>query len=120
MDTVFKEMLQGLMEPEDRLGPHLMVMNGPEDGRIFGITKNPVDIGRLPSNEVALTLDPTVSRLHARLFQDQGTYFLEDLQSMHGTEVDGVKITGKTTLHPESGILIGETLLVFRVPHKIP
>lgn len=115
MNSVFREMLQVVMELGSPQGPYLMVMNGPDDGRIFSISKNIIDIGRLPSNEVALTLDPTISRLHARLIQEKGTYFLEDQQSMHGTELDGVKITGKAALHPGSMIQVGETLLTFRV-----
>jgi pSer/pThr/pTyr-binding forkhead associated (FHA) protein len=115
VNSVFREMLQVIMEPEYPQGPYLMVMNGPEDGRIFGMTQNPANIGRLPSNEIALSLDPTISRLHARITQEGGTYFLEDLQSMHGTELDGVKITEKAALHSGSTIQVGETLLAFRV-----
>lgn len=113
MDRNFQQLLEVVLEPETPQGPYLMVMNGPEDGRIFSIDQDRMDIGRLPANEVSLRLDPTVSRLHARLTRESGSFFLEDQQSMHGTELDGVKITGKTALTPGCLIQVGETCLRF-------
>jgi diguanylate cyclase (GGDEF)-like protein len=49
-------------------------------------------IGRHPDN--ALTLDDDgISRVHARIYQTGGSYFIEDLGSSNGTYVDGRRIT---------------------------
>lgn len=98
----------------------LMIMNGPEDGRIFPLIKDSIAIGRLDTNEVPLVLDPVVSRNHARVTREGGRFLIADLNSRYGTEVDGVKIEagGKRELRHGSTIQIGETLLEFRTAKK--
>ena len=54
------------------------------------ISKSPFTIGR--SDEADATIaDIRVSRLHARLVCEDGTYFVEDAGSRHGTFVNGVR-----------------------------
>lgn len=40
----------------------------------------------------------SVSRTHARIYVLAGRYYLEDLGSANGTKVDGVRVTGATSL----------------------
>lgn len=44
-----------------------------------------ITFGRDPDNDIQVPLT-TVSRQHARIFFEQGDYFLEDLNSTHGTK----------------------------------
>lgn len=52
----------------------------------------PFQIGRNADNNLVLR-DSRVSRNHARIVSDGGDYFVEDLQSSHGTWVNGVRVT---------------------------
>lgn len=115
MDTQADNILDDTVA-ERRPETYLMVMSGPEDGRIFPLAKESTSIGRLDSNDVALMLDPVVSRAHARVTREGERFLISDLDSKFGTDVDGVKVApgGKSELRPESMIRVGETLLVFR------
>lgn len=72
-------------------------------------------IGRpKPSNllpDLDLSPDLTVSRPHARLFLEEEKWWIEDLGSTHGTQINGDEIRGKGPRELASGdvILIGET-----------
>ncbi|MFM7561701.1 MAG: FHA domain-containing protein, partial [Planctomycetota bacterium] len=57
----------------------------------------PVTIGRHPDCEVVID-DNSVSRRHARISCEEGHFYLEDLDSRNGTEVNGSQIRGKTRL----------------------
>jgi hypothetical protein len=46
--------------------------------------------------------DQTVSRLHGRIWEEDHCYWIEDLNSLRGTLVNGIEIR-----HAESGIAIG-------------
>jgi adenylate cyclase len=76
-----------------------------------------VIIGR-PSDDqtvdLDLTPDTTVSRHHARLTFEDGSYWLEDLGSRSGIWVNERKITAKTQLAVEDQIKMGQTNMVVR------
>jgi adenylate cyclase len=78
--------------------------------------KTLIVIGRLnPDRPCDLDLSPddAVSRSHARLWLEQGQYWIEDLNSRCGTKVNGAEIKeqGKKQLQPDDVILIGQTIL---------
>lgn len=50
-----------------------------------------ISFGRDPGNDIQVPLT-TVSRDHARIFFEKGDYFLEDLNSTHGTNHNGRKL----------------------------
>jgi pSer/pThr/pTyr-binding forkhead associated (FHA) protein len=121
MDTQLDKFLEGsVIGPRDE--PRLMVMNGPEDGRIFLLGKEATTLGRADGNQVPLLLDPVVSRAHARVTHEDDGFYLEDLDSRYGTELDGVRLRpgDKRLLRPNSSILVGETVLAFRTSQDIP
>ncbi len=62
-------------------------------------------------NQVNLP-DSTVSRRHAKIIFDDYTFYLEDLQSVNGTLVNGKAIT-KTKLTPGDRISMGRNTIVF-------
>ncbi len=55
-----------------------------------------ITIGRDPTNDIQIPLT-TVSRRHAQIFYERGDYFLEDLGSTHGTQVNEQVIKGKNS-----------------------
>lgn len=57
--------------------------------------------------------DPTVSRRHARLWQRDGAWSIEDLRSTNGTRVNGWRIDD-ARLHDGDRLVLGAAELVFR------
>src|SRR6266478_10179709 len=55
------------------------------------IRKQPFHIGRQADNHIVMR-DNRASRVHAQVLLDQGEYWIEDLNSRHGTYVNGAKI----------------------------
>jgi pSer/pThr/pTyr-binding forkhead associated (FHA) protein len=115
MDTSVSKLLEDSVPAQGPRGSRLIIMNGPEDGRVFVFSKSPVGIGRQDSNDVPILLDPSVSRKHARVVREGAECFIEDLNSAYGTYVDDQRITGRRGLSDSSMIRIGETELAFRM-----
>lgn len=67
----------------------LKVLQGDTAGeRYFAITKKNIFIGRLVNNDIVIT-DPTISKKHAKISLIKNEYFIEDLSSSNGTNVNG-------------------------------
>ena len=84
---------------------------------VFECEKAEIVIGR-PNRGITIDLDPTpdtkVSRPHARIWVDEeGQYWIEDLDSKHGTFIDGknIKGMGKVKLKPNVKVKMGKTML---------
>lgn len=67
-------------------------------------------VGRLPSCDVVLTAT-SVSRRHARLLFRDGSWVIQDLDSLNGTEVNGVAV-GRCELRPGDHLCLGDEYLV--------
>ena len=65
-----------------------------------------VSVGRASTNDLTI-IDDSLSRLHARIRLMDGSARVEDLGSMNGTQVNGVRITGPQTLKPGDVIRFG-------------
>ena len=79
-----------------------------------------VTIGRNPDNDVALTWDDQVSRLHAEIEQLGGEWILGDEGlSRNGSFVNGERVDGRRRLRDGDVIRIGRTSLAFRVPDPV-
>jgi len=82
----------------------------------FAIQQPQVVIGRASCSEAVdldLAPDLKVSRRHARIWTEGGKYWIEDLNSSWGTQVNGIGIRGKGrwSLGPGDSVLIGDTTL---------
>lgn len=67
------------------------------------LVRSEVTIGRLDGNTIRLT-ERNVSRHHARIFRDDGRYFIEDL-SRYGTKKNGQKLS-ETTVFGEGDVIV--------------
>ena len=84
-----------------------------EEGRVVQLTPDEeVSIGRSRTNSVALLLDESVSRRHARILCVEGQYVIEDLESRNGTFVNGRQVR-RQRLRVGDLIEIGYTKLRF-------
>jgi hypothetical protein len=93
-----------------------------EDGtleHVFPLTKNSCFIGRSSSVEVSLA-DETVSVVHARLWQKEGRWWLEDLDSRNGTQLNQIPVTRRTILCTGDRIRVGRVQLEFRTAESPP
>jgi ABC transport system ATP-binding/permease protein len=71
-------------------------------------------VGR--ANSADLVLDyPEVSRRHCRFVRKRGTWFLEDLGSRYGTQVNRTSLSGRKALKSGDKILVGRVVLAFDV-----
>src|ERR1700747_2156852 len=73
-----------------------------------------VMIGRAPLNHIVID-DPTVSAHHARLVRAADSYWLMDLHSTNGTQVNRVSITD-AKLNDGDEIRFGSVIAVFAGP----
>jgi adenylate cyclase len=65
-----------------------------------------------------LSPDQKVSRLHGRMCEENGTFWIEDLKSSRGTQINGVEIKGqgRQQLKPSDTVTVGETSLQLHQP----
>jgi pSer/pThr/pTyr-binding forkhead associated (FHA) protein len=85
----------------------LIMLSGPASGKSYPLNKKEIGIGRDVSNEVFIN-DAEVSRRHAHLTMQTGTYVIEDTGSTNGTYVNGQRLIGTRLLQPGDTILLGE------------
>ena len=90
--------------------PVLRILLPPElKGRTFPLTEE-VTLGRAAGCQV--TLDDTyASQLHARVFQRDGTVYVEDLGSTNGTYLNTKKVAGPTAVRKGDALQIGRTVM---------
>jgi DNA-binding NarL/FixJ family response regulator len=86
----------------------------PEGPELVPLDGDRITIGSHQSNEVVLTGDRTVSRLHAVLEAFPAGWSLRDMGSRNGTFVNGQKLLGERVLGPGDEVRIGKTRLVLR------
>jgi hypothetical protein len=85
----------------------------------YSLTNSEVLIGRGTVCQIQLK-DPKVSRQHARLRFHQGVVSIEDLNSAHGTLVNGVRVTSVQLTGGEE-LTLGDTRFRFEpVPVVVP
>ena len=82
------------------------------DGERREVDKRKLLIGRSKECDVQLA-DPNVSRRHAELRQEGASYWIVDLDSTNGIEVNGRRLR-RSKLEDGDRVTIGETELVFR------
>jgi hypothetical protein len=90
----------------------LRSLSGPLAGQSFRIGDLPARIGRGPLVSVSLYDDPSVSRQHAEIYESAGRFYIRDLQSTHGTYLNG-KTVQDAILNPGDQLTVGQSTLVF-------
>lgn len=76
-------------------------------------------MGRHPECQVQVDSN-MVSRRHARVFAQAGSYFLEDLKSGNGTTLNGDRVTTPVALRHGDRIKLGPVQVLFETPAPIP
>lgn len=79
-------------QPEKTAQWEFAVCSGPGTGKVFRIEELPLIIGRGSQAGISLVEDLGVSREHARIYQKEGILFIRDLNSTHGTLLNGEQV----------------------------
>jgi phosphoserine phosphatase RsbU/P len=87
----------------------LITVNGPTPGQRFALDGDCTLIGRQP--DAGIYLDAlAVSRQHARILHEEGTYYVEDLGSSNGTWLNGSRLCAREPLTEGDMLQIGPYL----------
>jgi pSer/pThr/pTyr-binding forkhead associated (FHA) protein len=96
--------------PEPRASLRLRILEpAPRRGETHTIDRE-ITVGRGGGCALVLNDDTYVSQLHARLFQQNGEGYVEDLGSTNGTYVNGKQINGVTRLKRGDQVQFGQTV----------
>lgn len=91
----------------------LVVVRGAFPGTTYDLGPGETLIGRNPRTDVTL-VDEGVSRDHAVISSEDGTYAIEDLGTTNGTRVNGKRVR-RAELAEGDEIQIGGTVFAFRL-----
>ena len=94
----------------------LTIQNGPMGGHSYLFHQDVTTIGRTNGNDLIIS-GRTVSRRHARLWFDNGRWYLEDLQSANGTLINNVRIYQPVALNDGDVINYGDEVVVFNTTY---
>ena len=75
--------------------------------------KTPMRIGRDEACELRPD-DTYLSAFHARLYPQNGSWFVEDLGSTNGTYLNQQRLSGPVELHAGDSVRVGSTILEMR------
>jgi len=93
-------------------GAKLTALSGPYSGQVFSLSLGDTIIGREAGRDIALPMDNSVSRSHARIACEAGSYVIYDTGSTNGTFVNGAKII-RQPLNQADVVQIGSTKFRF-------
>ena len=79
----------------------------------YALQQEVTTIGRSSDNDIVLR-DNKVSRYHARITANDGTYYVEDLNTANGVQVNDAVIAAPMPLGDGDTISIGQSVLEYR------
>lgn len=91
-------------------GTRLVVIDGPLVGTVVSLEGEQVTLGRAPDSTIIIDDDYASSR-HARIYESEGSWVVEDLGSTNGTWIDRSRITTPTVLPVGAPLRIGRSTL---------
>ncbi len=92
--------------------PLIRARVGHLQGQTFPLSDQRIVIGRDPSSDIALNPESAASRRHAAVYPQEGRWRIQDLGSVNGTLVNGVRLEdGELNIGDE--IVIGEEVFGF-------
>jgi pSer/pThr/pTyr-binding forkhead associated (FHA) protein len=97
-----------------RRAPTSVIVHAPDDARSATVRlQGPTDVGRAES--CSITVDDTyVSQQHARFFDRDGAWYVEDLGSTNGTYLNDERLTQPAEVHAGDVVRLGKTVLELR------
>ena len=97
----------------------LRFLTGPSNGNTYPITKTITSIGRDPANDIVVS-DPSVSRHHAQIIWDNGSWLIKKSTSQNTLTVNQHELP-ESPLNNRDTVGLGPgTTFLFLVEHQIP
>src|SRR5438876_6702443 len=90
----------------------LEIVTGARAGEIMELAEAETLIGRHPSSKIVLPLH-TVSRRHTAIRKEGDSFFVEDLESLNGTYVNGQRVGAPTRLKDRDVIQLFDIVMIF-------
>jgi len=116
--AIYRDIRQPEAAPKQRRKkreqPQLIVITADRNVGARYMLSEDLNIGRAANSNVIID-DTYASQQHARIFEHNGTYCVEDLGSTNGTYVNGRKISYPLELRVGDRIKIGKTVFEFRI-----
>ncbi len=91
-------------------GTRLVVVEGPLEGAEIPLEGAQITLGRAPDSTIVIDDDYASSR-HARIYESEGAWVVEDLGSTNGTWIDRTRLTTPTVLPVGAPLRVGRTTL---------
>ena len=91
----------------------MLEIRSPGEQRAVALDADRLTVGKASTNDVAISKDGQVSRLHAVLERYEAGWSIRDLGSRNGTFVNGRRIWETKVLRSGDEIRVGGTTLVF-------
>jgi pSer/pThr/pTyr-binding forkhead associated (FHA) protein len=98
-------------QTREQLKATVVILEGHGSGTEYEITKAHTVIGRDKTADLAVN-DSLVSRQHAAIVYQEGSYILKDLESTNGTHMHGTPLKRSDLSHGDK-FRIGDTTLQF-------
>ncbi|MCA9601852.1 MAG: FHA domain-containing protein, partial [Myxococcales bacterium] len=122
-DSTAQIFFHGTQVRDDGTGPvlvshrqKLLVVEGPDRGVEIEVEGTHLTIGTAATNDLQLT-DHTVSRRHCEISVRNERYYIRDLDSTNGTQLNGTAVV-EGILTPGARVRLGDTELVFEPKKK--
>jgi phosphoserine phosphatase RsbU/P len=90
----------------------LNILSGPTAGQTYELAREQTQLGREQFCDLVIPIR-SISRQHARIVRDADSFFIEDLNSLNGTYVNGQRINGRLRLRDEDRIRLYDVVLQF-------
>jgi pSer/pThr/pTyr-binding forkhead associated (FHA) protein len=90
-----------------------------DSGRLYRLVSPRTRIGRDPRNQIVVENDVFVSRLHAFITFEEGTYWVEDTGSTNGTKLNGSYILEREPLACGDVLTIGKSDFHVQLPASL-
>ena len=94
-------------------GTRLVVVEGPLTGTEIPLEGAQITLGRAPDSTIVIDDDYASSR-HARIYESEGAWVVEDLGSTNGTWLDRTRLTTPTVLPVGAPLRVGRTTIVIQ------
>jgi len=92
---------------------HLVALMGPDEGKTFPLTHDPLLLGRSRAAGGYL-IDPHVAKVHCQIAYNDGIWLVSDFDSASGTFVNGKRVEQAYPLKVGDIVRIGKTSLQFQ------